>query len=120
MSSIEIYSDINKVNPLEKSRIVNIESIKNSIKNILNIKDKEVLFDFSNQNLPSYLFKNFSEANAFALRTHIIEVLSKEPRISIDIKVSDVSINIENNAYIVYVNYYIKGLDINIETTFKI
>lgn len=118
--TFEVYSDINKYTPLEKSRITNEASIANSIKNILNIKDKEILFDFSNQNVASFLFKNYTEANAFALRNHIIESLAKESRISLNLRETDVVLDPSNNFYSIYIKYDIKGIKKNIETRFKI
>ena len=116
----EIYSDLNKFTPLQKSRVINSESIKNSIRNILNIKDKEEMFNFSNQRVPSFIFKTYTFANAFALRNHIIDVLSREPRISVSIKETNVLADITNQTYSITVKYTIKSTGISYETKFKI
>lgn len=118
--SFEIYSDVNKNTPLEKSRIVNEDSIKNSIRNILNVKDKEELFNFSNQKIPSFIFKTYTAANAFALRNHIIDVLSKETRISISVKETTVVADVTDKTYSITIKYTIKGTTKELETRFKI
>jgi len=116
----EIYSDINKANPLEKVRLVNIESIRNSLKNILNLRDKDILFDFTNQKIASYLFETISDANSFSLRNHLIQILSKDSRIIPDIKASDVIPDYINSEYIVNIAYTIKNINLRQQTSFRI
>ena len=120
VSNIELYSDINKRTPLQKSRIINVESIKNSLSNILNIRDKEILFDFSNMNLENFLFELYTEENAFSLTNTVLEAIAKDPRIDADFQNTQASISPDNTSYSINVKYGIKGINASQVTSFKI
>ncbi len=116
----ELYSDINKKTPLQKSRIINVDSIKNSVSNILNINSKDLLFDFSNIDLESYLFEAYTEQNASSLELSIYEKLQKEPRIDVDFQKMKAIPDPANETYTVNVPYDIKGINVSQVTSFKV
>lgn len=106
---LELYSDINKKTPLQKSRIINEESIKNSFFNILNIRDKDILFNYTNNKIPSFIFRNISDENTFSLKNTLTELCDRESRLSVDILDSDIIPDYTNQTYQIYIRFNYKN-----------
>lgn len=118
--TVEFYSDVNKRTPLTKSRITNEESIKNSVSNALNLRGKDILFEYSEEPPESYLFELINSANEFTLKNKIITILQQEPRIEVDYRLTKVTGDIKLGGYIVDLAYRIKGVKTLITQKFKV
>lgn len=116
----ELYSDINKKTPLEKSRIINVDSIKNSISNILNINGKDLLFDFSPIDLENFLFNLYDDTNSYSLFVSLMEKLSAENRIEVDMANTQVIADPVNQSYTITIPYTIKGINLNQVISFQV
>ena len=106
-----IYSDINENDP--RQRVYNIESIYQSIKNILSTRKGEKLFDpeygFS---LEDTVFDNITENYALEVERLVYLAISKyEPRVSLDPSQSSVVPDYDNNSYDLALYFKVKGLD---------
>lgn len=115
-STNTVFRDLDLVfaaNPItgDVSMKYNDNAVKQSVKNLIQMRPYESPFhpEISSQ-VYNLLFENATPVTAELIRTSIIQVLTKfEPRLaSFDVNVVD---NSDANAYIVTVDFIIKGSD---------
>lgn len=114
MSAITVkYSDINQYSPKETSLVINIDSILQSISNILGTKSQERLFNPEfGSSLESMLFEPMSDITVFNLFNSIISSVSKyEPRIDLNMFKSEIIPDFKNNIYDILLVFTLKNVD---------
>lgn len=108
-----IYSDLNGFSTTTKPLLVDIESIYQSIYNILNTRTGERLFepDFG-IDLEGELFEPGDDITTLAILQEIISAVSKyEGRVKIDNANSTVTVNRETNEYELELIFSVVGVE---------
>lgn len=116
---MSIYSDINQFSPTKRSLSNDLDSIMQSISNILATPKNTRLFlpEFGSA-IENLLFEPMDEITAASLYdTIIIAIEEWEPRVILDYARSSVTPEYDKHAYHIYLVFRIKGLtDINFYT----
>ena len=110
-----IYSDLNSFNPTDKSVLVDVESIYQSLFNIFNTRKGERLFepefglDFEDE-----LFELMDDIGAFALLDKVNREVSRwEKRVKLDFGSSTVTPYPDDKRYDILLVFSIVGMDEN-------
>ena len=119
--TVELYSDINKETPTEKARIINMEAIKNSIRNALNFKATDILFDNTLLGAPEeQLFEQITEDKAFSLKNMLKEIIEQDNRVKLDYRNTKVEILNGYTGFLVTLIYYLKEDSVPITQRFEV
>lgn len=113
MKELEIYSDINGTSPETQDKVINIDSIYQSIYNILNTRrgERAHLPEFG-CDLEDIPFEPLDDDTAFLIFEIITEAISRwEPRVYLNTGLSSVEPDEDNNAYDVTLVFSIAGLE---------
>jgi len=113
-----VYSDINQTTPETKPLLIDIESVYQSINNILNTNLGERLFNpgFGSE-LESMLFEIMNNSTANRILNGTIRAINKwDPRIRFDRSQSKITPNYDENRYDVVLAFSVIGVD---STNFK-
>lgn len=108
-----IYSDINNDTPFRNPLNLDIGSVMQSIRNIIRTRRTEVLF------LPEFgfdedgmIFEHITDVGAIVLFQEIVNSITFwDDRILLDLNNTNVTPDIDNNAYKVSIYFRIRGLD---------
>ena len=106
-----IYRDVNEHTPTSKPFVEDLESVQQSITNILATKPGERLFkpEFG-IDLEKYLFTIMSESTTFAIFDEIIVSIGRwEPRIKILYPESYVQPDYDNNTYDIFLTFVFRN-----------
>jgi len=108
-----IYSDLNGFSPTTKPLLVDIESIYQSIFNILNTKTGERLFEPEfGIDLEGKLFELADDITTLAILQGIISAVSNyEGRVQIDNSNSSVTIDRDKNSYFLELVFSVVGVE---------
>ena len=106
-----IYSDINE-QVISGTLLEDIESIYQSLNNILNTIPGERLFNPEfGLDLSSWLFDLMNESNAFSILSEIVGAVNRwEPRVTVDFGNSSVVPNFDENRYDITIYFSVVGL----------
>jgi len=110
---MSIYSDLNQKTPTETPLVINLNSIMQSLSNILNTRKTERLFkpEFG-ASLEDFLFEPMGDLTALdIIRTILVEVGKYETRIKIVTGESKVVPDEDNNRYEITLAFRIIGLE---------
>ena len=106
-----LYSDINQKNTTEKILLLDVESVFQSIKNILSTSPGERLFnpEFGSQ-VESLLFEHIDDITELQMLTFIVEAIERwDDRVEIDLESTNIIGDTLNNRYDVDIAFRIKG-----------
>ena len=97
--SIDYYSDIDQ--SLKKNYVVNVESVKQSIRNILLTRKGTRLFNSEfGSDINKYLFDIMDKVTAFGLLNEIVTAVERwEPRVKINFSASSCVPDYTNKVY---------------------
>ena len=115
-----IYSDINQVDPTKRSLVYDLDSIYQSIGNILSTRKGTRLFlpEFGS-NIEDLLFEPMDDITASKLYDFVIEAIERwEPRVQLDYGRSSVTPNYDKYLYDVTLSFRVLGLEENNYYTF--
>lgn len=115
---VNLYSDINAIDPLNKPLATNVEAIFSSLYNILNTRPGERLHLPSfGCNIEDILFEPMDDGTALLIYQRIIEAIEVwEKRVTLDYGQTDVVPDYDNNAYDITIVFSINSLE---EETFS-
>ena len=108
-----LYSDINGNDAYNKPTVEDVDAVIQSVTNLLTIKRTELVFlpEFG-IDLDSYLFEIIDDVGALMLFQNIVNSINAfEPRVSLNLSLSTVIPDYDNNAYTAHIAFYIKGLN---------
>lgn len=108
-----IYSDLNGFTPTQKPLLVNIESVYQSLFNIINTRPGERLFlpEFG-IDLEDSVFEIIDDISAVDIFRIIVDAISRwEPRVTIDTSRTEVIPDEVNNAYEINLFFEITGIE---------
>jgi phage baseplate assembly protein W len=107
-----IYSDLNQSTPTEKVLKYDLNSIMQSLSNILNTRKTERIFNPEfGASLEDYLFEPMDDLTALSIKsTILVEVGKYEPRVKVLPGKSSVIADYDNNRYDVILAFEIIGL----------
>ena len=110
-----LYSDLNSSSPKQTPLVFDMDSIYQSILNILCTKKGERMFlPTFGSDLDDLLFEIISEDNAYDIYNHFTAIISQwEPRVTIDTKNSKVVLDPDNNSYDVTIVFQVNGFPAN-------
>lgn len=112
-----LYSDINQYSPTQTELVHNLDSIYQSIGNILGTPRNTRLFlpEFGST-LEDLLFEPMDEETVSSLYDAIVLAIQEwEPRVTLDYGKSSITPNYEQHTYSVSLTFTVKGLS---DTTF--
>lgn len=110
-----LYSDINAENPSKNPQVIDLDSVVQSIKSIIKTRKTEVLYlpEFGFEGY-DYLFDIIDDTNALVLFQEIINSITFwDDRVMLDMNMSRVVPDIDNNAYKAYIYFKIRGFTEN-------
>lgn len=108
---MSFYSDLNHQDPLNDTKIFDLESIYQSLDNIIHTQPKERLFlpDFG-CDLMQYLFSPMTALNSFNIKNTVAGAVEKwEPRVSVNRSLSKVITSPDTHEVTLEVVFAIKG-----------
>lgn len=107
MNQVPIYSDLNQ--SLSSEYIYNVESIKQSIKNILTTRKGTRIFNAEfGSDIHKYLFEIMDNTTSFALMNEIVNSIQRwEPRVRIITDQSNIVADYVNGIYWVNLTFQI-------------
>lgn len=108
-----IYSDLNSYTPTKKPILKDVESIYQSIYNILGTRKGEILFrpEFG-LNLSDFLFDLMDESSSLELLRDLTETIeSADPRVTIDPIGTTITPDYENHKFSIELMFDIEGYD---------
>lgn len=108
-----IYSDLNSFNPTLKPLLVDVESIYQSLYNILNTKKGERLFEPEfGISLEDYLFDLADDVTALAILQEVVTAVTKyEGRVEVDLSNTTLTPVYEKNRYELQLVFRIVGVE---------
>lgn len=111
MSEITIYSDVNQVTPQKKALLTNIESIYQSINNILATNKGERVFNPEfGSNLENLLFEPIDNITALKVFTFLTNAIERfEPRVTINYGRTTVTPDVSNQSYELLLVFNVKS-----------
>ena len=107
-----LYSDLNTYDPTNKPLLYDIESIYQSIDNIINSQPYEVLFDpeFPIESLEDSLFEIIDDVTAVEIYRVVTSMIERhEPRVTIVYSETSVTADPNNNRFILKLVVQVKG-----------
>lgn len=110
-----IYSDINQTSPTQTNFVNDLDSIYQSIQNILATRKGTRLFlpEFGSE-LEDLLFEPMDETTVMRIYNYIVLAIQKwEPRVSLHYGRSYVKPNYDNYTYDITLTFRVHGLDEN-------
>lgn len=113
MSSTVLYSDINQFTPTQKPILVDLESIYQSITNILSTSKESRLFlpEFGS-NFDKLLMEPMIDVTEALLFDEVANAVTAwEPRVKVNFAESSVESDYDNNRYTVTVVFTVIGLE---------
>jgi phage baseplate assembly protein W len=98
-------------NPKNRNNVVEIESVYQSLNNLLSTNKGERLFNPTfGADLDNLLFEPLDELTSFTIYSNIVRVISQEePRVDLDYSSSKVIPNFMNNSYDVILKFKLKS-----------
>jgi len=98
-------------NPKTNNNVVEIESVYQSLNNLLSTNKGERLFNPTfGADLDNLLFEPLDELTSFTIYSNIVRVISQEePRVDLDYGASKVIPNFMNNSYDVILKFKLKS-----------
>lgn len=109
---ISKYSDINQYEPTEDPKVYELESIYQSIDNIIYTQKKQRLFlpEFGTD-LMQYLFEPMTKLTVFSIKNEIIQAVSKwEPRVRLIRQLSNVKESEDFHSVDVFLVFEVVGI----------
>ena len=108
-----LYSDINGNDAFNNPILIDLDAVIQSVINLMTIKRTELVFlpEFG-IDAESYLFEFIDEVGALLLFQNLVNSINAyDPRVSINLFLSTVIPDYDNNTYIARIAFYIKGLN---------
>lgn len=107
--AIDIYSDVDQ--SLKRNYVVNTDSVKQSIKNILTTRKGTRLFNSEfGSNIHQYLFDLMDEVTAFNILNEVVQAVETwEPRVQVNFGQSSCIPDYTNGIYWVNLVFIIKA-----------
>jgi len=106
-----LYSDINTNDSYKRPEVIDLDSVIQSISSIIKTRKTEVLYlpDFGFER-DDYLFDIVDDTNAIILFQDIVNNITFwDDRVLLDMNMSKVVTDIDNNAYKAFIYFKIKG-----------
>jgi phage baseplate assembly protein W len=114
-----LYSDINAITPYTTPQVIDINSVIQSISTIMKTHKTELLFlpEFG-VDTENYIFEIIDDVGALLLFQNIVNNITIwDPRVSLNLQLSSVVPNIDNNSYTATIVFNIQGVQGQFQTT---
>ena len=107
-----IYSDLNSDKPTESPLVYNLDSISQSLTDLISLRRGEILFNpDKGLNLEDELFELVDDLSALILFNNIVQSIETYiPIVELDYANSRVVANLDENAFEIIILYSVKGL----------
>lgn len=108
-----LYKDADQFTPTDRPFVVDLDSVRQSITNILATQKGERIFNPGfGIDLENFLFEPMSDETVFGILDEIVTVVGRfEPRVRIDSSKSVVVPDYENSKYDFTIVFYVVGLE---------
>lgn len=107
---MSLYSDVNKRNPLVKSRVTDLEAIHASIDNIINTPSRQRLFRPAGIDFDDLIFELDTDIS-FQIKNRIYQAFQQDPRVRLLYDQTEVYPEEEDDrhVYIVHLRFQVLG-----------
>lgn len=107
-----LYSDINQYDPTVKETLTDVESVYQSINNILSTHIGERVFNQIGSELEELIHEIMDDTTAFEIYSYVIQAIERwEPRVRLKYSQCSVTPNYDEQRYDVVLVFNILGLE---------